>query len=35
MKLSFTKEEHEEFIKNHFQIKTAHVIDEENEISGV
>lgn len=32
MKLSFTKEEHEEFIKNHFQIKTAHVIDEENEI---
>ena len=32
MKLSFTKEEHEEFIKNHFQIKTAHVIDEENEM---
>ena len=31
MKLSFTKEEHEKFIKNHFQIKTAHVIDEENE----
>jgi len=32
MKLSFTKKEHEEFIKNHFQIKTAHVIDEENEM---
>jgi len=32
MKLSFTKNEHEEFIKNHFQIKTAHVIDEENEM---
>ena len=32
MKLSFTKEEHEEFIKNHFQIKTAHIIDEENEM---
>lgn len=32
MKLSFTKEEHEEFIKNHFQIKTAHVINEENEM---
>lgn len=32
MKLSFTKEEHEEFIKNHFQVITAHVIDEENEM---
>ena len=32
MKLSFTKNEHEEFIKNHFQLITAHVIDEENEM---
>ena len=30
MKLNFTKEEHELFIKNHFQVVTGHVLDEEN-----
>jgi hypothetical protein len=32
MKLEFTKEQHLEFITNHFQVLTAHTIDEDNEI---
>jgi hypothetical protein len=32
MKLEFTKEEHRSFIKNHFQVITAYVLDENNEM---
>jgi hypothetical protein len=32
MKLEFTKEQHAEFIKNHFQVITGHVLDENNEL---
>lgn len=32
MKLNFTKEQHAEFIKHHFQIITAMTLDENNEI---
>ena len=32
MKLEFTKEQHAEFIKNHFQVVTGYVLDENNEL---
>jgi hypothetical protein len=32
MKLEFTKEQHLEFINNHFQVLTAHTVNENSEI---